>query len=140
VLLGIERRVAELAAARTELAAAKRRSAVDRAPTLASEAVDGVLVARVEDLDRDSLRDLAVAVRDQGVASVALGTALESGGVALASAVSDESPLHAGEWIADAAKLVGGGGKRNPDVSVVGGRDSEQLDAALELIRHAVDA
>ena len=140
VLLGIERRVAELAAARKELAAAKRRSAVDRAPTLASEAVDGVLVARVEDLDRDSLRELAVAVRDQGVASVALGTALESGGVALASAVSDESPLHAGEWIADAAKLVGGGGKKNPDVSVVGGRNSEQLDAALELIRHAVDA
>ena len=102
-----------------------------------ASAVDGVVVARIDELDRDSLRDLAVAIRDKGVDAVALGAALEAGGVALTAAVSVSSDLHAGEWIADAAKLVGGGGKKAPDVAFAGGRDAEQLDAALDLIRAA---
>ncbi len=137
VLMGIERRMTELADLRKELAEAKRASAVGRADDLAAGAVDGVVIARIDDLDRDSLRDLALAIRDKGATGVALGAALEAGGVALVAAVTDDSPLHAGEWIADAAKLVGGGGKKSPDVSVAGGRDPEQLDAALDLIRAA---
>ena len=137
VLMGIERRMTELSDLRKELAEAKRAAAVGRADDLTAAAVDGVVVARVDDLDRDSLRDLALAVRDKGAASVALGAALEAGGVALVAAVTDDSPLHAGDWIADAAKLVGGGGKKSPDVSVAGGRDPEQLDAALDQIRAA---
>jgi len=135
VVSGVQRRMHELADVRKELAAAKRQSAVGRAGELAAGAIDGTVVARIDDLDRDSLRDLAVAIREKGVASVALGAALDGGGVALVAAVSEESALHAGNWIADAAKLVGGGGKKAPDISVVGGRDAEQLDAALELIR-----
>jgi alanyl-tRNA synthetase len=135
VVNGVQRRLAELAELRKELAAAKRNAAVGRADELVASAVDGVVVARIDDLDRDSLRDLAVAIRDKGVASVALGAALEAGGVALVAAVGDDSPLHAGEWIAEAAKLVGGGGKKAPDIAVAGGRDPEQLDAALDLIR-----
>ena len=72
---------------------------------------------------------------DKGVASVALAAALDGGGVALVSAVTEASPLHAGEWLGPAAKLVGGGGKSAPDLSVAGGRDPEQVDAALELLR-----
>ena len=135
VVNGVERRMTELAELRKELAAAKRANAVGRASELAAAAVDGVLVERVDGLDRDSLRDLAVAIRDQGVASVALGAALDGGGVALVGAVTNDSPLHAGEWIAPAAKLVGGGGKKSPDISVAGGRDPEQLDAALTQLR-----
>ncbi|MGI9608126.1 MAG: alanine--tRNA ligase [Acidimicrobiales bacterium] len=137
LLHGIERRIDELNGLRKELATAKRSSAVGRAGELAGNAVDGVVVARIDDLDRDSLRDLAVAIRDKGVPSVALGAALEAGGVALVAAVSDDSALHAGDWIADAAKLVGGGGKKAPDISVAGGRHPEQLDAALDQIRTA---
>lgn len=135
VVSGAERRIDELAELRKELAAAKRANAVGRADELANAAEEGVLIARVDGLDRDSLRDLAVAIRDKGVHSVALGAALEAGGVALVGAVTDESPLHAGEWIAPAAKLVGGGGKKAPDISVAGGRDPEQLDAALDQLR-----
>jgi alanyl-tRNA synthetase len=135
VVSGVQRRLAELAELRKELAAAKRNAAVGRADEYVASAVNGVVVARMDDLDRDSLRDLAVAIRDKGVASVALGAALDAGGVALVAAVSDDSPLHAGEWIAEAAKLVGGGGKKAPDIAVAGGRDPEQLDAALDLIR-----
>jgi alanyl-tRNA synthetase len=137
VLAGIERRMTELSDLRKELANVKRVAAVGRADELAAAATDGVVVERIDELDRDSLRDLALAIRDKGVDAVALGAALEAGGVALVGAVTEESPLHAGDWIADAAKLVGGGGKKSPDVSVAGGRDPEQLDAALDMIRAA---
>ena len=137
IVNGVQRRLTELADVRKELAAAKRHAAVGRADEFVASAVDGVVVARIDDLDRDSLRDLAVAIRDKGVDAVALGAALQAGGVALTAAVSASSDLHAGEWIADAAKLVGGGGKKAPDVAFAGGRDPEQLDAALDLIRAA---
>ena len=77
VVNGVDRRMQELAELKKELAAAKRQSAVGRADELAASAVDGVVVARIDDLDRDSLRDLAVAIRDKGVGAVALGAALE---------------------------------------------------------------
>ena len=57
--------------------------------------------------------------------------------MALVGAVTDDSPLHAGDWIAPAAKLVGGGGKKAPELSVAGGRDPEKLDEALEMLRTA---
>ncbi|MFT7474377.1 MAG: alanyl-tRNA synthetase [Verrucomicrobiales bacterium] len=136
VVVGVQRRMAELVDLKKELAAAKRQAAVGRADELAGTAIDGVVVARIDDLDRDSLRDLAVAIRDKGVDAIALGAALESGGVALVAAVSDSSPLSAGDWIAAAAKMVGGGGKKSPDVAVMGGRDADQLDAALDHIRN----
>ena len=134
VVAGVERRMAELADLKRELAAAKQQNAVGQAGSLAESAANGVVVARVDGLDRDSLRDLAVAIRDKGVHTVALASALDGGGVALVSCVSDESALHAGDWLAPAAKLVGGGGKKAPDLSVAGGRDPEQIDAALELL------
>jgi alanyl-tRNA synthetase len=137
IVNGVQRRLTELADVRKELAVAKRHAAVGRADEFVASAVDGVVVARIDELDRDSLRDLAVAIRDKGVDAVALGAALEAGGVALTAAVSTSSDLHAGEWIAGAAKLVGGGGKKAPDVAFAGGRDPEQLDAALDLIRAA---
>ncbi len=137
VLSGAERRMVELAELRKELASVKQANALGRADELVASAVDGLVIARVDGLERDSLRDLALAIRDKGVPSVALGAALESGGVALVGAVTDDSPLHAGDWIAPAAKLVGGGGKKAPELSVAGGRDPEKLDEALEMLRTA---
>ena len=135
VVGGVERRMTELSDLKKELAATKRQNAVGQSDSLAASADDGLVVARMDGLDRDSLRDLALAVRDKGVQAVALAGALEGGGVALVSAVSDESSLDAGEWLAPAAKLVGGGGKKAPKLSVAGGRDPEQIDAALDLLR-----
>ena len=68
----------------------------------------------LDELERDSLRDLAVSIRDQeGVHAVALAGALAGGsGVALVSAVTPDSPLNAGALIDDAKKTVGGGGNR----------------------------
>ena len=75
-----ESRMAEISSLKNELAQIKQQIAVGQAPQLAAQAVDGVVVARADDLERDSLRDLAVSIRDQeGVHAVALAGALAGG-------------------------------------------------------------
>ena len=96
------------------------------------------MVDRVDGVDRNGLRDLAVSVRDQGdVHAVVLGAVLDGGGVALAAAVTPESAHKAGELIDDAKKTIGGGGKAADDISVAGGKNAESLDEALDQARAA---
>ena len=131
--------MAEIKQLNKELARLKQQAAVGQAPQLAATAVDGVVVARVDDLERDSLRDLAVSIRDQAqVHAVVLAGALAGGnGVALVSAVTPESPLNAGVLIDDAKTTVGGGGKPADDLAVAGGKHVEKIDEALEQVRAA---
>ena len=110
------------------------------APALASDAVDGIVVARRDGFVQDQLRDLAVAVRDQsGIRAVVLGGSPEPGKVALVAAVNRarEATLHADALLADASKLVQGGGSKNPDLSMAGGRNVEAIDDALNAARAA---
>ena len=97
-----------------------------------------MVVARVDDVGRDGLRDLAVSIRDiDGVKAVVLGTALDSGGAALAAAATAGDGFHAGDLIAQAKKMIGGGGRSAADLCVAGGRDADRLDEALDLTRAA---
>jgi alanyl-tRNA synthetase len=132
LVTGIDKRLEELKALRDEVKALKRQTATGQAGALASSAVDGVVVARVDGLERDGLRDLAVAVR----AVVIIGEP-EGGGVGLVAAVTPDSGLNAGELLADAAKTVGGGGGKSPDLAVAGGRDPAKIDDALDQARDA---
>jgi len=61
----------------------------------------------------------------------------EGGGVALVAATEPGGSLHASELIAGAAKAVGGGGGKNPELAVAGGRNPDQIDQALDLARSA---
>ncbi|HCV34393.1 MAG TPA: alanine--tRNA ligase [Acidimicrobiaceae bacterium] len=138
---GIRRRLADIKAMRRELDEALREAAQGRAGELAATAEDGIVVARVNDVDRDGLRGLAVAVRDHdGVRAAILGAAPDGGGAALVSAVTADSGLDAGLLLADAAKTIGGGGRPNPEVTMVGGKTPEGLDEALEQARSAARA
>ena len=138
LLDGIERLQSEAKSLRHEIAALKQKVAVGQAPTLASQAVDGVVVARVDGLDRNGLRDLAISVRDHdGVEAVVLGAELDSGGVALVSAVTPNGPFNAGALIEDAKKTVAGGGKPADEIAVAGGRNAEALNDALDEARAA---
>ena len=140
LLDGVERLQSEAKSLRHEVAALKQKMAIGQAPTLASQAVDGVVVARVDGLDRNGLRDLAVSVRDHdGVDAVVLGAALDSGGVALVSAVTPEGGFNAGVLIEDAKKTVGGGGKPGDEFAVAGGSNAEALDDALDEVRAAAN-
>jgi alanyl-tRNA synthetase len=133
----VERQRSEIKELRDELKILKRQLASGRAGELASTAVDGVVVARIDGLDRESIRDLAVAVRDHGVRAVVIGGAPDTGGVALVAAVAPGSGLDASALIADAARTIKGGGGKSPDLAVAGGKDASQLDAALDQARGA---
>ncbi len=135
---GIRKRLGDLRELRDEVSELKRQVAAGAAGDLADQAVDGVVVARVDGLDRDALRDLAVALRDRpSIRAVILGSAPEGGGVALVAAVTPDSGFDASALIADAARTVKGGGGRDPLLAAAGGKDPTQLDVALDQVRTA---
>jgi alanyl-tRNA synthetase len=138
VVDGARKRVEEIKALRDEVKALKKQAAGGQAGALAGKAVDGVLVERVEGVERDGLRDLAIALRDQGLQVVGLGTAPDGGGAALVAAVTTESGQHASGLIEEAKALIKGGGGKDPLLAVAGGKDAEGLDAALASVRAAV--
>jgi alanyl-tRNA synthetase len=138
LLEGIDKRLAELRDLRAEVKALKAKAATGGAADLAASAVEGVVVARVDGLARDDLRSLAVAVRDQpGTRAAVLVGAPDGGGVALVAAAAHGAGFDAAGLIADAARAVGGGGGKNPDLAVAGGKDASKIDDALELARTA---
>ena len=135
---GVDKRLVELRDLRAEVAQLKSKLASSGAGDLAAGAVDGVVVARVDGLARDDLKSLATAVRDQpDIRAVVLLGAPEGGGVALVAATHPGDGIDAAGLIADAARLVGGGGGKNPDLAVAGGKDPSRLDEALEIARTA---
>lgn len=139
LLEGIHKRVGELRDLREEVTGLRRRLAAAEAGALAEAAVDGVLVARVEAEDRGEVRELAVSLRDRpGMRAVVLGASPGGKGVALVAAVRPESGFNAGELIAGAVEMVGGGGGKGDLVAAAGGRDPARLDDALDLVRAAV--
>jgi alanyl-tRNA synthetase len=138
LLDGIAKRLEEARALRDEVKALRKQLAGGEADALVGAAVDGIVVAEVEGVSRDDLRDLAVALRDRpGIRGAVLGSRPEGGGVAIVAAVEPGSDLHAGNLIADAAKTVGGGGGKAPDIAVAGGRDPSRLAEALDQARAA---
>ena len=138
LLDGADKRMAEIKSLRAELAELRKAASADQSGDLAQQAVDGVVVALVEGVDRGQLRDLAIATRDRpGVAMVVLGAAPEGGGAALVAAAAPDCDLHAGELIAEAAATIGGGGGRDPKLAIAGGRDPSRLEEALGQVRAA---
>jgi alanyl-tRNA synthetase len=138
VVEGARKRLEEIRALRNEVKALKGQLAGDQAGDLASKAVDGVVVERVDGLERDTLRDLAVALRDQpGIRAVVLGTAPDGGGAALVAAVTANSGFDASALLEEAKKLIKGGGGKDPLLAVAGGKDADGLDAALDTVRVA---
>ncbi len=136
----IERRLTELREVQEELRSARQAALSGEGTVLAAAAVDGVVVARRDGLTADRLRDLAIAVRSQpGVNAVVLGGSPEDGKVALIAAVEPGHGLEAPKLVSTAARLVGGGGGgRNPELAMAGGRDVSRLDEALAAVRSEI--
>ena len=133
-----DRAVADRKEMLRELKALKAQLAAGRAGDLAAGAVSGVVIARVDDLSREDLRTLALAVRDRpGVRAVVLAGEPEGGGAALVAAVSSASDLKAGELIAAGARAISGGGGKGDDFAVAGGKNPAGIAEALDLARAA---
>jgi alanyl-tRNA synthetase len=137
VVEGVQRKLEEIKALQGELKQMRSQLATGRAAELASGAIDGVVVQRVDGLDPADLRELAIAVRQQGARRVALLGETPSGGVSLASAVSPDEQIPAAELIKDAARAVGGGGGGKGDVATAGGKDPSGLDEAVRIATEA---
>ena len=128
----------ELKKLRRDLDEARMKSAASSVSSAADQAVEvkgvKVLAQKVGALDRAQLRVLVDNLRnklDSGV--VVLGSVQEDGKVAIIVGVTKDltAKLQAGKIIAPVAKLVGGSGGGRPDMAEAGGKDADQLDAAL---------
>ena len=103
----------------------------------------GLVVERVSGLDPNDLRQLALGVRDRMTvpALVVLGSDGEGRGLLVGAASQDlvDKGLSAGELIAEGARLMGGGGSRDPVLAQAGGPDGEKLEEALTTIRSTAE-
>ncbi len=133
----IERKLADLRAAETAVRAGQQAALAATARDLLAQTVDGVLVARRDNLAPEQLRELATQVRHlDGVRTVVIGGSPDGAKVALVALVAKGEAIGAPDLIADAAKTVGGGGGgKNPEAAMAGGREPAHLDEALEGIR-----
>ncbi len=92
-----------------------------------------VLAAKLDEIDRGSLRQLVDTLRQRmGSGVVVLGT-VENGKVALIAGVTKDltARIQAGKIIQETAKLVGGSGGGRPDLAEAGGKDTSALEAAI---------
>jgi alanyl-tRNA synthetase len=98
-----------------------------------------LVVAYVDDMPPDQLRQLALGIRDRiGRGAVFLG-ASPGGKGALIGAVSKElvDRIQAGSVVAEGARVMGGGGSRDPELAQAGGPDGSKAEAAIDAIREA---
>ncbi len=141
VLEGLGKRLGELDETKKQVKQLQTQLAQGRATELAAAAAEGVVISRIDEIDRDQLKDLAVAVRNHdGVSIVVLGGAPAGGGAALVAAVADGSPVTAGDLLADSAKAIEGGGGKGADLAMAGGKDPEGIDEALEIVRSTISS
>jgi alanyl-tRNA synthetase len=101
----------------------------------------GPVVGRVDGMDRQQMRSIADALRNQKVPVVVLASVAD-GDVAIVAAVKKDftSKFHAGKLVGELAQAVNGKGGGRPDMAEGGGKDPSALDAALEKLRRAVES
>ncbi len=92
------------------------------------------MVAHINDVDVQTLRDMSDHLRDKlGSAVVVLATAVDDKPQFIAAVTDDllKRGIHAGELVKAVARTVGGGGGGRPALAQAGGRDLSKLPAAL---------
>jgi alanyl-tRNA synthetase len=127
-----------------ELEALKRKSANAQIGNLIEGARDvkgvAVISQKVEGLDASMLREIAENTATKiGSGVVVLGLA-SNGKASLVAVVSQDlqKRLHAGKIIKKVAELVGGSGGGRPDFAQAGGKDTQNLDEALQTVYNTV--
>jgi alanyl-tRNA synthetase len=127
-----------------ELEALKRKAAQSQVGNLAEapQEVKGVRVIsrKVEGVDPEMLRELAENTGTKiGSGVVVLGLA-SNGKASLVAVVSSDlqKRLHAGKIIKRVAEMVGGSGGGRPDFAQAGGKESQNLEVALQAVYNIV--
>lgn len=100
-----------------------------------------VLAAKVQGVDMNSLRNMADDLKQKlGTAIIVLGSPAGEKVNLIAGVSKDlvEKGFHAGKLIKEVASRCGGGGGGRPDMAQAGGKNPEQLDAALQYVEEWV--
>jgi alanyl-tRNA synthetase len=110
------------------------------AASLADSAVEGSVVARLDERDQQALRTIAAELVGRvGIRAVGLIGSPDGEAVALAVAFAGDSGDAPGV-VRTVAKLVGGGGGgKDRRLAVGGGRDVKAIDGALDTLRDALN-
>jgi alanyl-tRNA synthetase len=113
----------------------------DLASKLAESAVEGVVIARLDERDQQALRVIAAdLLAREEIEAVGLIGSPDGEAVAIAVA-SDGDSADAPSAVRAAAKVVGGGGGgKDRRLAVGGGKDVQKIDTALEVLREALGA
>jgi alanyl-tRNA synthetase len=125
--------------ARKQVRELRRAQALDafRGQLEQAPVVEGVplLVARLEEVDPDTLRSLADAFRQRHPSGLAVlaSTGADGKPVVIAAVTEDlvKRGLHAGELVKHLAGFLGGGGGGRPTLAQAGGKDASRMDEAL---------
>jgi alanyl-tRNA synthetase len=138
----VARLVGQVKELQDELVAQRSKQAGAEGAALAASATDGVVVARRDGMGPEDLRRLAIATRDAlGHGVVALvGLAPDGTKAGLAVAVTKDlvdRGVSAADVARDAAKALGGGTAKNPELVQGGGPKVEAVDDALALLAAA---
>jgi alanyl-tRNA synthetase len=137
--VAVEKTLARTRSLEDELKALRSAAARNQAGELVARATDGVVVARVDGLDGNALKELVVTVRDHpGIRAAVLLGSPDGERAALVAAVAPDSGLVAHELLTEAARICGGGGGKQADVATAGGKSAAGVDEALRQVRAAL--
>ncbi len=101
-----------------------------------------ILIARVEGVDANALRQNAEMLKDKLGSSVVMLASVIEDKVLLVCFVSPDltaQGLHAGKIVGAAAKAAGGGGGGRPDMAQAGAKDSGKIDQAMAAARQIIE-
>lgn len=101
-----------------------------------------VLIAGVEGVDANTLRQNAEMLKDKLGSAVVMLASIIDDKVLLVCFVSKDltsKGLHAGKIVGAAAKAAGGGGGGRPDMAQAGAKDSSKIDESLRAAREVIE-
>ena len=139
--------VDRLEEAESHLDSYRQRDRVAAATQLAEDAEQlgsaRLVIQHVPSLNAEQLRLLALAARERlGPGMVVLGSTIGGKGslVAVASRDLVGQGISAADVVMAGAKLLGGGGSRDPELAQAGGPNGDKIDAALAAAHEAAAA
>jgi len=123
-------------AVRKESQAAARENAVDQARVLAENIQGRIIVDQLAGGDQETLLSAIDVLKSRrpDAAAMLLSADEDAGKVVIVARVPQElidQGLKAGDWVREAAKVVGGGGGGRPDMAQAGGKDPGKIDDAI---------
>lgn len=106
--------------------------------------VSGVdfVIYKAENMDMNDLRSLGDEIKNHIQSGVIVLASVYGNKVFFVSIVTDDlidRGLHAGNIIREVAKVTGGGGGGRPDMAQAGGKDSNKVSKALELVENLIE-